>query len=221
MTSGLIFEKNRTDQEVRSMIHPTIAHEIRGYVGYFFRVFGIVTLVFVLLRTNVYQVTTVEGKSMDPNYTNGDVLFIDLFNPKFSDYQRGEVVVVYPPDGYGQDGKYFIKRIIGLPGESVGIDEGKVRIYNDQYQRGLVLNENAYLAKDVFTTIPNRDTKTYIYPKLEKNEYFVMGDNRPFSADSRVFGKIAKDRIIGKEFYRSFPSKSVGFFSLPAYNIRN
>lgn len=221
MSSGLVFEKHRHITEIKSKIHPSLRSELFEYLFYFFRVFLVVTFVFVFLRTNVYQVTSVEGRSMYPNYENGDVLFIDLFTPKFSDYQRGDVVIVQPPAVFSNGNKNFIKRIIGLPNDTIGLEDGNVIVYNIDYPQGIILNEKEYLDQEV-KTYPSLGTgDKYEYPKLGKDEYFVMGDNRGGSSDSRVFGKINKTQIIGREFYRSSPSEKAGGFSLPRYNINN
>lgn len=221
MSSGLTFEKNRQTTEIKSKIHPSLKNELFEYLFYFFRVFLIVTFVFVFLRTNVYQVTSVEGRSMYPNYENGDILFIDLFTPKFSDYQRGDVVIVQPPNEFANGKKNFLKRIIGLPSDTVGLEQGKVFIYNADYPLGIALSEKEYLNQDIKTYPSLGTADKFQYPKLGKDEYFVMGDNRGGSSDSRVFGKVNKNQIVGREFYRSSPSDKAGGATLPKYNINN
>ncbi len=222
MTSGLKFEKIRTDKEIQAKLHPTLAQEIQEYIFYFLRVLAIVAIIFVTIKTQIYQATAIEGKSMYPTLDNGDIVFIDLFTPKFGDYRRGDVVVIKPPSGFELQNKYLIKRVIGLPGENVGLENGDVFIYNSDYPRGVKLDESNYLAKDIRTYNTSSSGKEKkIYDKLSANEYFVLGDNRGGSTDSRVFEAIPKERILGKEFYRSFPSKSAGSVSLPIYNINN
>jgi signal peptidase I len=221
MSSGLTFEKHRHSTEIKSKIHPNLRNELLEYLFYFLRVFLVVTFVFVFLKTNVYQVTSVEGRSMYPNYENADILFIDLFTPKFGDYRRGDVVIVQPPKDFSNGNKNFIKRVIGLPGDTVGLEKGKVFIVNTDYSLGVNLNEKSYLNQDIQTYPQNGTADRFQYPKLGPDEYFVMGDNRGGSSDSRVFGKITKDHIIGREFYRSSPSDKVGAFTLPKYNINN
>jgi signal peptidase I len=222
MTSGLKFEKIRTDQEIQAKLHPTLAQEIREYIFYFLRVLVCVALIFVTIKTQIYQATAIEGKSMFPTLDNGDIVFIDLFTPKFGDYRRGDIIVIKPPIGFELQNKYLIKRVVGLPGESVGLENGDVFIYNPDYPRGIKLDESGYLSKDVRTYKTSSSGKEkIIYDKLGKDQYFVLGDNRGGSTDSRVFEEVPKNRILGKEFYRSFPSKTAGTFRLPSYNINN
>jgi signal peptidase I len=222
MSTGLIFEKVRTKEEVLHRIHPTLRQEIFEYVFYFLRVFVTVTLVFVVVKTQIYQVTNIEGKSMFPSLDNGDIVFIDLLTPKFGDYRRGDIVVIKPPLELGTQNKYLIKRIIGLPGETVGTENGNVIVTNSSYSSGIILNEKSYLAPDIKTYKTSSTGKEkFVFTKLGDQEYFLLGDNRGGSTDSRVFGGIKKSQILGREFYRSFPSKQAGSPKLPTYNINN
>jgi signal peptidase I len=222
MPSGLIFEKVRTKEEVLHRIHPTLRQEIFEYIFYFLRVFVTVAFVFVVVKTQIYQVTNIEGKSMFPSLDNGDIVFIDLLSPKFGDYRRGDIVVIKPPQELGTQNKYLIKRIIGLPGETVATENGNVIIANSAFSSGVVLNEKSYLAPDVKTYKTTSSGKEkFVFSKLGEAEYFLLGDNRGGSSDSRVFGGIKKSQILGREFYRSFPAKQVGSPTLPTYNINN
>ncbi|GAG33673.1 unnamed protein product, partial [marine sediment metagenome] len=121
-----------------------------------------------------------------------------------SEPQRGEVIVFkYPEDPSHR----FIKRIVGLPGETVEIKDGKVIIYRDGVSQ--VLDESEYLS-DLATTGDFRII-------LGENEYFVLGDNRSFSFDSRRFGVLPKDKIIGRVIFRAWPFASLAKFEAPAY----
>jgi signal peptidase I len=221
MPSGLTFENHRDASEISAKTHPSISHEFFEYTFYFLKVFVFVTFFFIFLKTNVYQVTSVEGRSMYPGYDTSDILFIDILSPKFSDYRRGEVVIINPPAEYSNGNKNFIKRIIGLPGETVGLKDGAVMIYNSNYPKGIALKESEYLDKSVKSLPVNGATEEYRYQKLGKDEYFLMGDNRSGSSDSRKFGQINKKSIIGKEIYRSMPTTKARGFTLPTYNINN
>jgi signal peptidase I len=222
MSTGLIFEKVRTKEEVLHRIHPTLRQEIFEYVFYFLRVFVTVALVFVIVKTQIYQVTNIEGKSMFPSLDNGDIVFIDLFTPKFGQYRRGDIVVVKPPKEFSTQNKYLIKRVIGLPGETVSTENGNVIITNSSFSSGIILNEKSYLAPDVKTYRTTASGKEkFVFSKLGDQEYFLLGDNRGGSTDSRVFGGIQKSQILGREFYRSFPTKEAGSPTLPTYNINN
>jgi signal peptidase I len=221
-TSGLIFEKVRSEAEIQHKIHPTLKQEIIEYVLYFLRVLAIVTIVFVTIRTQIYQVTSIEGSSMYPSLQDKDIVFIDLLTPKFGDYRRGDIVVVKPPGDFRVQNTFLIKRVIGLPGETVVTEDGNVLIINQDNPRGIVLNEKSYLSSDTKTykTAASGKEKT-TFEKLGQNQYFLLGDNRGGSSDSRLFGAIAKNQILGREFYRSFPAQNAGLFTLPEYNINN
>jgi signal peptidase I len=221
MSSGLTFEKHRHSDEIKSKVHPTLKHEIIEYGFYFLKVFVCVAFIFVILKTNVYQVTSIEGRSMYPTYDNSDILFIDIFTPKFGDYRRGDVVIIQPPEEYSTSNKNFIKRIVGLPEETIGLKDGAVFVYNKDYSRGIILNEKDYLDKSTKTYSSIGETTEYKYQKLGKNEYFLMGDNRGGSTDSRKFGSINKSEIIGRVLYQSVPASKSGGFKLPSYNINN
>lgn len=155
----------------------------------------ILALVIVLpIRLFLFQAFVVKGASMEPSFYNRDYLIVDEISYRFSDPQRGDVIVFhYPFDPR----KRFIKRIIGLPGETVKIDNGKVEIFNDKFPNGKVLNESSYLSGNTYTP---GDLKVTLSP----NQYFVMGDNRDFSFDSREWGPLERKYIIGKVRFRLF-----------------
>lgn len=157
---------------------------------------AIALLIILPIRFWVAQPFIVSGSSMVPNFSNGDYLIIDEFSYHFINPQRGEVVILR----FANE-PYFIKRVVGLPGETVEIKDGRVFIYNNQQPEGFLLDES-YLKNA--PTYPNlRET-------LAMDEYFVLGDNRLPSADSRVFGPAKKDNIIGRAFVRLWPIKNIG-----------
>ncbi|MEE8131753.1 MAG: signal peptidase I, partial [Candidatus Paceibacterota bacterium] len=119
---------------------------------------------------------------------------------------RGEVIVFYYP---GDDAVYYIKRIIGLPGEQIEIKDGKIIIYSNNYSEGLILEES-YLLPDIKTS----GKKGII---LDNNEYFVLGDNRYYSFDSRSWGALKEDEIVGLVRLRLWPFNKVMAFEKPAY----
>ena len=155
-----------------------------------------------LVRYFLVQPFFVEGASMEPNFENGEYLLIDELSYYFRPVERGEVVVFhYPLD----TSKYYIKRIIGLPEETVEIKNSQVTIYNDEYPNGFALNED-YLPKSLVTD-------GQIKEKLGKDEYFVLGDNRSVSYDSRRWGVLPKNDIIGRVWVRAWPFSRVAVFS--------
>ena len=166
----------------------------------------IIALIIVLpIRYYLFQPFIVKGESMIPNFQSGDYLIVDEISYRFSQPQRGDVIVLkYPLD----QTQRFIKRIIGLPGETVEVKDGKINIFKDG--QILTLGEKKYLP-DLKAT--DGDVKV----ALKDNEYFVLGDNRPYSYDSRRWGVLPKEDIIGRALIRLFPISSISYLPEPAY----
>lgn len=168
---------------------------------------AIVAAVIVIpIRYFLFQPFIVKGDSMTPNFSSGDYLIIDEISYRFKNPERGEVIVFkYPKNPVYR----FIKRVIGLPGETVEIKDNQIKIY-DKNNKELDLNETSYL--------PALDA-TYgnLNVVLSDNEYFVLGDNRPYSSDSRSWGPLPKENIIGRVFIRLFPFASLSRIVSPSY----
>lgn len=165
----------------------------------------IASLIVIPIRYFLFQPFFVKGQSMDPNFENGDYLIVDEITYRFRSPQRGEVIVFKFPQDPSQR---FIKRIIGLPGETVEIKNGDIIIYKDGEVQ--ILDESSYL-------FPHLETEGQIKINLKENEYFVLGDNRDFSYDSRRFGILPKDKIIGKVFLRAWPFVVEAKIETPSY----
>lgn len=149
-------------------------------------------IIVVPFRLYVAQPFIVDGLSMYPTFDNGEYLIIDEISYRFEDPERGEVLVFkYPKD----PSKYFIKRIIGLPNETVTLTDGKVTIKGNTHPDDLVLEEP-------YVKMAKSDNLTFT---LGEGEYFVMGDNRLQSADSRLWGSVPKANLIGRPFLRFIP----------------
>ncbi|MFH1393105.1 MAG: signal peptidase I [Patescibacteria group bacterium] len=163
---------------------------------------AIVALVLAItVRYFLIQPFFVEGASMEPNFETGEYLLIDEISYRFKSIDRGEVIVFhYPLD----TSKYYIKRIIGLPGETIEVKNGNVIVYNGANPNGIVLNES-YLPKNLMT---NGQTKK----KMGADEYFVLGDNRPVSSDSRIWGLLPKSDIVGRAWIRVWPFNRATIF---------
>jgi signal peptidase I len=156
--------------------------------------FALIALIIVLpIRWFVAQPFIVSGASMEDTFHNNEYLIVDQVTYRFDEPQRGDVIVFkYPRD----HSKYFIKRIIGLPGETVIIDGAIITIKSDAYPEGLTLDEPyAQLGASHFD-----QTLT-----LGEDEYFVMGDNRDHSSDSRVWGVLKREEIVGRALLRLLP----------------
>lgn len=175
------------------------------------KVFFWALVIIMPIRVFLFQPFFVQGASMEPNFKDGDYLIINELGYKktnigfdslnlftvspFKDLQRDDVVVFKYPKNPKQ---YFIKRVIGLPGEQIKISEGKIIIFNKQNPDGIVLDEKLYLSDDVVTSSEQIRT-------LKDDEYFVLGDNRQFSHDSRAWGPVSKSHIVGKVLLRAWP----------------
>ncbi|OGZ24240.1 MAG: signal peptidase I [Candidatus Nealsonbacteria bacterium RIFCSPLOWO2_01_FULL_43_32] len=162
-------------------------------------------LIVVPIRYFIFQPFFVRGQSMEPNFFQGDYLIIDELSYQFRAPERGEVIVLkYPQD----PSQRYIKRIIGLPGETLRIQGGQVFVFRDGAAQAL--DELAYLAQFV-------STSGDIEMTLDKNEYFVLGDNRPVSADSRRWGLLPEGNIIGRVFLRVWPFAALAKIEIPNY----
>lgn len=158
----------------------------------------------VLIRTFIAQPFLVSGSSMEPTFESGNYLLVDEMTYNFRNPKRGEVIVFNSPS---ENGSYYIKRIIGLPGERIVIDDETVSIYEDGKEKDL--NEDY---------ITNFDLQGKDYDvTLESNEYFVLGDNRGFSYDSRNWGPLEENKIIGLVRLRLWPINQAVAFERPHY----
>ena len=173
--------------------------------------FALVACITFLIIHFVGQRTVVNGVSMQPTLSDGDNLIVDKLSYRFHDPDRFDIIV-FPQE----DGRYFIKRIIGLPGENVRIDEdGFIYINGEKLQEsyGKEVMLDPGLAKDGdFPEISNGGLASSAV-SLESGEYFVLGDNRNDSMDSRMaeVGPIAGERIIGRAWLRIYPFDQIGF----------
>jgi len=149
-------------------------------------------LIIIPFRLYIAQPFIVRGSSMDDTFYSGEYLIIDEVSYYFQEPTRGDVIVFHFP---GDESKFFIKRIIGLPGDSVEIGADGIVIYNDENPEGFYLKED-YIKDE---TIPSA------YQELSDDEYYVMGDNRPFSSDSRHWGTLDRDLIVGRAWLRLWP----------------
>ncbi|MBI4101425.1 MAG: signal peptidase I [Candidatus Nealsonbacteria bacterium] len=166
----------------------------------------IALLIVIPVRTFVFQPFFVKGQSMEPNFENGDYLIIDELSYRFRDPQRGEVVVFKYPNNPSQR---YIKRIIGLPGETVEVNEGNVKVLSAQGKQ-IELDESTYLSGNVFTPGSARIS-------LNQDQFFVLGDNRVASSDSRSWGPLPRVDIIGRVVIRAWPFAALAKFGAPAY----
>lgn len=184
----------------------------------------VISLIIVLpIRTFIAQPYIVSGASMDNTFQNNNYLIVDELSYKFKEPQRGEVIVFkVPPYALEQQDLpsnktvYYIKRIIGLPGETVEINGDKVKIINKENPDGIVLSEpytfidESSMASAMFSNLKLKVT-------LKDDEYFVMGDNRHNSSDSRIWGTLPASYIVGKASVRLFPFNEISL--VPGQNL--
>jgi len=161
-----------------------------------------IALVIVIpIRYFLFQPFIVKGQSMEPNFEDSNYLIVDELSYRFRDPQRGEVVVFRYPRNVSQR---FIKRIIGLPGEKIEIEASVVMV------DGKILDESEYFPSGV-QTLGN------IQISLDENEYFVLGDNRISSFDSRQWGTLPRKNIIGRVYFRAWPITDLTKIEVPSY----
>ena len=175
------------------------------YVWEVIKIVILACLIVAPIRLFIFQPFFVKGQSMEPNFENGDYLFVDELSYRFKDPQRGDVVVFKYPNDVSQR---YIKRIIGLPGETVETKDGRVDIFNKDGEK--VLKEENYIPQGVLTLGDVKIT-------LKENEYFVLGDNRVASSDSRRWGPVPREDMIGRVFFRVWPLDTFTTFAAPIY----
>lgn len=155
-------------------------------------------LIVAPIRMFIAQPFIVSGRSMDPTYADGEYLIIDELSYRFTEPKRGEVIIFkYPED----TSKYFIKRIIALPGEKVSIRNGKVSVTETD-------GTKIFLDEQYVTPKPS---DIMLERELENDEFFVLGDNRPQSHDSRYWGALPRENITGRVFMRLLPISHAAF----------
>ena len=162
--------------------------------------FALMALAIVIpIRIFFAEPFVVSGSSMLPTFENGDYLIVDKISYRLGDPKRNDVVILkYPLDPT----KFFIKRIIGLPNETIDIKGGVVTITNSEHKDGFQLTE---------PYVENTANNTVHY-ELKNDEYFVMGDNRNASSDSRYWGGVKRNFLTGKAFFRLLPIKNLELF---------
>jgi len=169
---------------------PLVVSEIRGWIRDVFFVVGTAILIVIFL----YQPVKVEGTSMLPELKDQERIFVNKFVYRFEKISRRDIVVFWYPRDYT---KSFIKRIIGLPGDTIEIRKGIVFVNGEPLEEPYIQQE--YMDKR------NMDPRT-----VDIGYYFVMGDDRKYSSDSRVWGLVPEKYIYGKAVFRYWPVSQIG-----------
>ncbi len=167
-------------------------------------------VVFAAIGTAIYwliaQPHKVSGSSMFPNFKNGDYIITDKVSYRIGDPKRGDIVVFKNPRDETQD---FIKRILAVPGDRIKVQSGKIHLngteLTEPYLNNIVTNPGAFLREGSEFTV-------------EPGHYMTIGDNRPASSDSREWGQITREEIIGRVFFRYWPATEIGLYPA-AYSL--
>ncbi len=205
-------EKNKQDQENNRSISTidSLYSGVISILSFFWDLIKtalVVAIIAIVIRLFLIEPFIVQGSSMEPNYHNYDYLLIEKISDNFKNhYQRGSVVVFHPPN---QPDQNYIKRVVGLPGEEVFIRDNQIVVQNENNPKGFILEEN-YLEKD-------EKTEGSISVKLNSDQYYLLGDNRDNSKDSRSFGPVGEDTIIGKAWIKAISKTGTEIIDLPNY----
>lgn len=201
---GLNMNTTQTDSPTPETTQPPQEgnQSTSGYIWEVIKFFILAVIVVAPIRFFVAQPFIVQGASMDPTFATGQYLIVDEISYRFNKPERGDVVVLRYPRN---PSRFFIKRLVGLPGETLNIKNGVVSILTQE-------NDEPFILDEPYITFSKTDGRDDEIVKLEEEEYFVMGDNRASSSDSREWGILPEDLIIGKAFLRLFPIGTASLF---------
>lgn len=173
-------------------------------------------VIIIPVRYYLIQPFFVKGLSMVPNFHDQEYILVDKWTYRLGRPERGDAIIFKYP---GNPKEYFIKRIIGLPGESVLVPgDNTVHIFNDRYPNGFTLNESGYLPKENPTYCSGNTTWCGRKITLKDDEYFVLGDNREHSSDGRFFGPVNKSQFFaGLAWLRLWPFSRISFIPRTTY----
>lgn len=193
-----------------------ILKAIRALFNFIFEIFetaALAILIFLILYLFLVKPHQVRGDSMLPSYHNGDRLLTEVISFKFlgKELQRGDVIVFHAPEQPHLD---FIKRIVALPGEKIKLQNGRIFIVNSDHPEGFLLEE-PYLGEGISTQLGKVIHEGELFEIGQA--YAVMGDNRPRSSDSRDWGVVKKEAVVGRAWLCYWPPPTLAFISTPEY----
>ena len=168
-------------------------------------------IIFVVIQNFVAQPYKVQQQSMERTLEPEQYVLVDKLTPRFDAYKRGDIVVFKPPQDWGDDETPFIKRVIGEAGDTIDIHDGHVFVNDVQIDEPYVYADDDGAPQD--TEAPF-DQSSWTIPA---GELFLMGDHRSNSADSRTFGPVEVDQIIGRAWLRYWPLDTFGILETPTY----
>lgn len=184
-------------------LHRYRENEVLLFVWETIKVVILSLAIIIPVRYFLIQPFFVNGQSMEPNFEDKDYIIVNRLDYRLNKPKRGDVIVfLYPKDFERGVRTYFIKRVVGLPNETVQVKNDTVTIYNDAYPEGFILDETGYLPA-------YQETKGDVRMKLDPDEYFVLGDNRLHSSDSRVWGPLHGSLLSGRAAVRLWPLDEV------------
>jgi signal peptidase I len=194
-------------------VHPKESQDAWRFGAELIRTAVVVSILAYVIRLFILQPFVVEGSSMYPRFQTNDFLIVDKLSYRFSSPQRGDIIVFKYP--YDLETNY-VKRIIGLPGDTVKIDNGQVSVIDDAHPEGVTLDE-PYLSNGNTTTLPVSSIKNEF--SVPSDKYFVLGDNRHASSDSREWGFLPKEDVIGRVIVQAYPFNRASWVSHARYDV--
>src|SRR3989338_2409215 len=180
----------------------------------FVETFIMALAIFIVVYMFLLQPHHVQGQSMMPTFEDNDYILTDKITYRFKKPSRGDVVVFRSPQNPKTD---YIKRIIAIPGEKVKVEDGRYFVYNNDHTNGVIISE-PYLPESVLTK-PGSMAKEGEFYTVPDNQYFVSGDNRNHSSDSRDWGAVPRDNIVGKALLRYWPFNGFGIVKAVDYQL--
>lgn len=193
----------------KDVLLPSFSQSAGAFIVEVVKVVVISLAIIIPVRYFLIQPFYVKGASMEPNFHDNEYLIIDELSYRLGEPKRGDVVVLRNPN---RPSEFFIKRVIGLPNERVIIERGQVHIANARFPNGEPIDESSYLAPDVVTS-------GSVDVRLGDREYFVLGDNRSSSLDSRQFGVVDRRKLIGRTWIRAWPLRKATVFEAVSYEF--
>ena len=168
--------------------------------------------IFFVIQTFIAQPYQVRQQSMETTLEPGEYVLVDKLTPRFDSYKRGDIVVFEPPEGWAVSGDRtpFIKRVIGLPGDTVELRDGHVFVNGTELPEPYIYQQDGAAQP----TDPTSGQSRWVVPT---DQIFVMGDHREASADSRTFGPVPLTSVIGRAWLRYWPLSTFGIISTPTY----
>lgn len=199
------------NNEVQAKNVSVIFKVIKSAINFFFDFLETIVValsIFVVVYLFILQPHEVKGNSMEPSFQNNEYIITDKISYRFKEPHRGDVIIFKAPVNPDVD---YIKRIIALPGEQVMVQNGEVYVNNTRLIESYI---------DTLTPLFPGSTMQESTPiTVPEGDYFVMGDNRSHSSDSREFGPIDKKLIIGRAVFRYWPLNSIGAIPEANYNF--